>query len=172
MSECSLCIRQQFSSRYFCRNFLRNNQRARFRCLSSRRMGFACPSWLLGCLTVVALDVSIEVVQRRTLRFARVATFFALPPGDVVLGTLMVFTLNEQGPLPIMLHFNASPASCGLSVVMPHLHFVAVMVTGPPSAIPVANPADVIDAIEESELLQTTDEVMSFPKLSMAVNCT
>ena len=45
------------------------------------------------------------------------------------------------------------------------------MVTGPPSAIPVANPADVLDVIEESEMLQTTDDVMSFPKLSIAVNC-
>jgi hypothetical protein len=29
-----------------------------------------------------------------------------------------------------------------------------------------------MDAIEESELLQTTDDVMSFPKLSTAVYCT
>jgi hypothetical protein len=46
------------------------------------------------------------------------------------------------------------------------------MVTGPPSALPVASPKDVIDAIEESELFQTTDDVMSFPKLSTALYCT
>jgi hypothetical protein len=42
------------------------------------------------------------------------------------------------------------------------------MITGPPFAIPVTNPADVLDAIEESELLQATDDVMSFQKLSVA----
>jgi hypothetical protein len=46
------------------------------------------------------------------------------------------------------------------------------MVIGPPSALPVANPRDVIDAIEESELFQTTDDVMLFPKLSTALYCT
>jgi hypothetical protein len=40
-----------------------------------------------------------------------------------------------------------------------------------PFAVPVAKPPAVIAAIEVLELLQTTDDVMSFPKLSMASNC-
>jgi len=41
-----------------------------------------------------------------------------------------------------------------------------------PSAIPVAIPAAVIVAFELSEESQATDDVMSFPMLSMALNCT
>jgi hypothetical protein len=41
-----------------------------------------------------------------------------------------------------------------------------------PVAIPVAKPSAAIDTTEESELLHTTDEVMSFPRLSTALNCT
>lgn len=49
------------------------------------------------------------------------------------------------------------------------IYLVATIVTAP-SASPVAMPSAVTDAIEGSELLQITDEVMSFPRLSMAVN--
>jgi hypothetical protein len=40
-----------------------------------------------------------------------------------------------------------------------------------PSAIVVANPAAVMVALEGSELLQRTADVISFPKLSVALNC-
>jgi hypothetical protein len=50
-------------------------------------------------------------------------------------------------------------------------HLLAEMVAMP-SVSPVANPVAVIDTTEVSELLQITEAVMSFPKLSIAVNCT
>jgi len=52
-----------------------------------------------------------------------------------------------------------------------HCHLLA-MIVAVPVTIPVANPPAVIDTIEGSELLHATDEVMSFPKLSTALNCT
>jgi hypothetical protein len=40
-----------------------------------------------------------------------------------------------------------------------------------PPASPAANPLDEMDTIEGSELLQTTEEVTSLPRLSTALNC-
>ena len=50
-------------------------------------------------------------------------------------------------------------------------HFVAATVALP-SATPIASPVAEMVTIEESELLQLTDEVTSFPRLSMAWYCT
>ena len=50
-------------------------------------------------------------------------------------------------------------------------YWVAAIVAVP-FARPMANPLAEIETIEESELLQTTDEVTSFPRLSIAWNCT
>jgi hypothetical protein len=52
-----------------------------------------------------------------------------------------------------------------------HSHLLAMIVVVP-AAIPVANPPTVIETIEGSELLHVTDEVMSIPRLSRALNCT
>jgi hypothetical protein len=56
------------------------------------------------------------------------------------------------------------------NLIAEHSQFVAEIVATP-SATPVANPVAVIDTIELFELLQITDDVMSFPRLSVALNC-